>query len=92
MGNTDDEPQPGFDHWVSFRGQGVYYKPTLNIDGKRVPQPEGSYTSDLLTEQAIDWLNKRNKQKLFLFTFLIKVCMPSFSRQNGMKENMQIFQ
>ncbi|MDB5247503.1 MAG: hypothetical protein JWQ40_1897 [Segetibacter sp.] len=69
MGNTDDQPQPGFDHWVSFRGQGVYYKPTLNIDGKRVPQAEGSYTSDLLTDQAIDWLDKRNKQKPF-FVYL----------------------
>ncbi|HSU50343.1 MAG TPA: sulfatase [Segetibacter sp.] len=69
MGNTDDQPQPGFDHWVSFRGQGVYYKPVLNIDGKRVPQAEGSYTTDLLTEQAIDWLNKRDKQKPF-FVYL----------------------
>jgi N-acetylglucosamine-6-sulfatase len=69
MGNTDDQPQPGFDHWVSFRGQGVYYNPVLNIDGKRVQQPEGSYTTDLLTDLAIDWLNKRNKQKAF-FVYL----------------------
>lgn len=69
MGNTDDQPQPGFDHWVSFRGQGVYYSPTLNIDGKRVKQPEGSYTTDLLTNMAIDWLDKRNKQKPF-FVYL----------------------
>ena len=24
MGNDDDAPQPGFDRWVSFRGQGTY--------------------------------------------------------------------
>ncbi len=35
MGNTDDKPQPGFDHWVSFQGQGVYYNPTFNINGQR---------------------------------------------------------
>src|SRR6266508_2166004 len=35
MGN-DDAPRPGFDHWVSFRGQGVYDDPPLNIDGKPV--------------------------------------------------------
>jgi arylsulfatase A-like enzyme len=69
MGNTDDQPLPGFDHWVSFRGQGVYYNPTLNIDGKRVPQAEGSYTTDILTNMAIDWLDKRNKQKPF-FVYL----------------------
>lgn len=69
MGNTDDKPQPGFDHWVSFQGQGVYYDPTFNINGQRVKQPEGSYTTDLLTDNAINWLNKRNKQKPF-FVYL----------------------
>ena len=38
MGNADDMPQPGFDYWVSFRGQGVYYNPTFNINGKRIKQ------------------------------------------------------
>jgi N-acetylglucosamine-6-sulfatase len=65
MGNTDDQPQPGFDYWLSFQGQGVYYSPTFNINGKRIKQPEGSYTTDLLTDYAIDWMNKRNKQKPF---------------------------
>lgn len=69
MGNTDDRPQPGFDHWVSFQGQGVYYDPTFNINGQRVKQPAGSYTTDLLTDNALDWLNHRNKQKPF-FVYL----------------------
>lgn len=69
MGNTDDMPQPGFDHWLSFRGQGQYYAPTFNINGKVVKQPEGSYTTDLLTDQAIDWLNHRNTKKPF-FVYL----------------------
>src|SRR5581483_9940322 len=40
MGGESDNPQPGFDRWVSFRGQGSYL-PTpdgLNVDGKRTPQ------------------------------------------------------
>ena len=69
MGNTDDQPQPGFDHWLSFQGQGVYYNPTFNINGKRVKQPEGSYTTDLLTNHAIEWLNGRDKNKPF-FVYL----------------------
>ena len=69
MGNTDDQPQPGFDHWLSFQGQGVYYNPTFNINGKRIKQPEGSYTTDLLTNHAIEWLNNRNKNKPF-FVYL----------------------
>jgi N-acetylglucosamine-6-sulfatase len=65
MGNTDDQPQPGFDHWLSFQGQGVYYNPTFNINGKRIKQPEGSYTTDLLTDNTIQWLNNRDKKKPF---------------------------
>jgi arylsulfatase A-like enzyme len=34
MGHEDDSARPGFDRWVSFVGQGVYFDPVLNIDGK----------------------------------------------------------
>lgn len=69
MGNTDDAPQPGFDHWLSFQGQGVYYNPTFNINGKRIKQPEGSYTTDLLTDHTLQWLKERDKKKPF-FVYL----------------------
>ena len=36
MGNDSDDPRPGFTHWERFKGQGVYYNPVLNIDGKQV--------------------------------------------------------
>jgi arylsulfatase A-like enzyme len=65
MGNTDDQPQPGFDYWLSFQGQGEYNNPTFNINGKRIKQPEGSYVTDLLTDYALKWLNNRNKNKPF---------------------------
>jgi N-acetylglucosamine-6-sulfatase len=69
MGNSDDMPQPGFDYWLSFQGQGVYYNPTFNINGKRIKQAEGSYTTDLLTDYTLEWLNKRDKKKPF-FVYL----------------------
>ena len=56
MGGDDGGPQPGFDHWVSFKGQGSYL-PTadgLNVDGKTVPQK--GYITDELTDYALDWL------------------------------------
>jgi N-acetylglucosamine-6-sulfatase len=65
MGNTSDMPQPGFDYWLSFPGQGVYYDPVFNINGKRVKQPEGSYITDQLTNHAVDWMNRRDKNKPF---------------------------
>ena len=69
MGNTDDQPQPGFDYWLSFRGQGVYHNPVFNINGQQSPQPEGSYITDKLTDYTIDWLNKRDSKKPF-FVYL----------------------
>jgi len=32
MGHEQDDPRPGFDHWVSFKGQGVYFDPELNVN------------------------------------------------------------
>jgi N-acetylglucosamine-6-sulfatase len=57
MGNEDDNPQPGFDRWVSFLGQGAYLpsKNGLNIDGKKTPQK--GYITDELTDYALQWLN-----------------------------------
>ncbi len=65
MGHASDEPRPGFHKWVSFKGQGVYFNPTFNIDGKRVKRQ--GHVSDLLTEYALDWLkNDRDQDKPFL--------------------------
>lgn len=60
MGESVDDPKSGWDHWVSFRGQGVYFNPMLNVDGER-EQYEG-YTSDVLTDFALDWLEDRNEE------------------------------
>jgi len=60
-------PQPGFDHWVSFKGQGHYFGQKFNVNGKHVHR-EG-YITDLLTEYALDWLRKRDSDRPF-FLFL----------------------
>jgi N-acetylglucosamine-6-sulfatase len=57
MGHDHDQPRPGFDHWVSFKGQGAYFDPTLNINGKR--SAFKGYTTDILTDQAISWIKGR---------------------------------
>ncbi len=63
MGGESDDPQPGFDHWVSFRGQGTYNpsKDGLNVNGKRVPQK--GYITDELTDYALEWLNGIGKEQ-----------------------------
>ena len=65
MGEHTDDPQPGFDRWVSFPGQGVYFDPELNIDGEH-RKVEG-YITDVLTDQALVWLDEvRGGEKPFL--------------------------
>jgi len=59
MGEDRDDPRPGFDRWVSFRGQGGYTDPELNVDGER-RRFEG-YTTDVLTDFAIEWLEERRR-------------------------------
>ncbi len=56
MGHEGDDPQPGFDQWVSFRGQGSYLpnRNGLNVNGEKVPQK--GYITDELTDYALDWL------------------------------------
>lgn len=68
MGEDTDAPKPGWDHWVSFRGQGVYNNPTLNVDGNR-DQYEG-YTSDVLTDFAVNWLQDRTNDSDPFFLYL----------------------
>ncbi len=65
MGDQGDSPQPGFDHWESFEGQGEYYNPTLNINGQHYTYTDSTYITDLLTEHAIEWMHKRTGDKPF---------------------------
>jgi N-acetylglucosamine-6-sulfatase len=68
MGGESDDPQPGFDRWVSFRGQGTYLpsKNGLNVDGQRVPQK--GYITDELTDYALEWLKSLKKgQPYFMY-------------------------
>lgn len=54
---SQDGPRAGFDRWVSFKGQGVYDNPMLNIDGVDMRTP--GYITDLLTGLAVDWLKQK---------------------------------
>lgn len=69
MGHETDNPRPGFNHWESFRGQGVYYNPTMNINGQQVTYGDSTYITDLLTQHTIEWLDKQDKEKPF-FVYL----------------------
>ena len=65
MGGSSDAPRPGFDRWVSFRGQGVYFNPTFNVDGDRVRRD--GYTTDLITEYAEEFLDQEHDAPFMLY-------------------------
>src|SRR5689334_15845666 len=55
----------GFDYWKILPGQGQYFE-TAFINMKGDTARQHGYASDLITDEAIDWLNKRDKNKPFL--------------------------
>lgn len=65
MGHGSAEPRKGFDYWASFRGQGSYYNPTLNVNGEEISYSDSTYISSLLTDKAIEFLDRRNRDKPF---------------------------
>ena len=56
MDARTDMPRPGFDYWLSFRGQGLYVDPVLNENGKTLKRT--GYMTDLLTEYAVNWIRR----------------------------------
>jgi N-acetylglucosamine-6-sulfatase len=64
MGN-DDAPRPGFDRWVSFKGQGVYKNPVLNVDGK--PEQKDGYITDIISDYAVDFINREHAKPFVLY-------------------------
>jgi N-acetylglucosamine-6-sulfatase len=48
--------RPGFDYWYSFIGQGEYFDPMVNDNGKEYQ--EKGYMTDILTDKAIQWLKE----------------------------------
>ncbi len=60
-----NSPRPGFDHWVSFSGQGNYIKNKLNVDGKVVSSDK--YVTDDLTDYAVAFLKKKRSKPFMLY-------------------------
>ena len=53
----------GFDYWDILTGQGDYYNPVFIRNGERLVR-EG-YATDIVTDVALDWLDRRDPDKPF---------------------------
>jgi N-acetylglucosamine-6-sulfatase len=78
MGN-DDTPRPGFDRWVSFKGQGTYTNPEINEDGVNVNR--SGYTTDILSGYAVEYIRRRH-DKPFLVYLAHKAIHPEVTQNN----------
>jgi arylsulfatase A-like enzyme len=63
MGEASDDKRPGFDYWISHKGQGKYFDNEFNVDGTR--EVKKGYYTHRVTDMAIEWL-KRPHAKPFL--------------------------
>ncbi len=61
----EDSPRPGFEHWVSFSGQGRYEKNKLNVNGQTVSSK--TYVTDELTNYAVRFLKKEHNKPFMLY-------------------------
>jgi N-acetylglucosamine-6-sulfatase len=84
MGN-DDSPRPGFDRWISFKGQGSYLNPEFNIDGRSV-RPSG-YITDILSNHAVEFIKRRHR-KPFLLYLAHKAIHPEVAQRNDGSVNL----
>lgn len=63
----------GFDHYDILAGQGEYYNPTfIHNDGTR--SIEKGYCTNVITDKAIDWMEKRDKERPFILFVHHKAC------------------
>lgn len=64
MGEQKDDPRPGFDFWLSHKGQGNYWDNEFNRNGTREVR-KGYYTT-VVTDAALDWLKQRRDKPFCL--------------------------
>jgi arylsulfatase A-like enzyme len=58
----------GFEYWKILPGQGIYYDPRMiTMAGDTIT--EKGYATEVLTDDAINWLDKRDKTKPFVLLF-----------------------
>ena len=61
----DDSRRPGFDYWISFKGQGLYLDPVVNINGEQ-RQLDG-YITDWLNRRAVEFVARPRTRPFLLY-------------------------
>jgi arylsulfatase A-like enzyme len=65
MGEDNDEPRPGFNWFVTHKGQGKYFDTEFNLNGEGRKVVKGYYTH-AVTDMAEQWLKRPRGEKPWL--------------------------
>ena len=63
LGEGKDHCPTGFDFWSVVHGQGEYFDPPMTENGKDIT--EIGYTTDIITDKCVDWIESRDRNKPF---------------------------
>jgi arylsulfatase A-like enzyme len=77
----DDSPRPGFDYWLSIKGQGYYFDPEVNENG--APKKLSGYATDIFNDRAAGFISQK-RDKPFLVYLSHKAVHPNvFQNADG---------
>lgn len=62
---VDDSPRPGFDYWLSVKGQGAYLDPEVNENGRRIKL--AGYVTDVFNHKAVEYVQRRRAKPFLLY-------------------------
>jgi N-acetylglucosamine-6-sulfatase len=62
---VDASPRPGFDYWLSVKGQGRYLNPELNENGRSLKA--SGYVTDIFNERAVAFLARPRTKPFCLY-------------------------
>ena len=57
----------GFDYYNILQGQGPYFNPEMVCNGEKITYP--GYTTDIITDLSLDWLEKRDPDRPFCLLY-----------------------
>jgi len=64
LGHGPGHDPAGFDHWRVLPGQGHYHNPVF-LDSEDGIVERGGYVTDLITDDCLDWLDRRDPNRPF---------------------------
>ncbi len=83
----------GFDYYkilFNLEGQGSYRNPVFEVSGGEYVSEEGGYSTSIIRDDALEWLDGRDKSKPFMMMYQFKAphrpCNPSEEYMDYLKD------